>query len=388
MIPLRPTKILLRVVFLALLWFAPPAANAARGASQPAPNHNPSGNPMQQDPDLVTPYEYFSDGLGPGTFDSNPFVALTSSQNRAYTASDLQQTSGGRYFVIVNVTRTGLQTLGLLISSSSQQQLLDYLNSVQVFFVAVAIYSGQDLGFRCGGECYFPDDVGLPNSTTLTGDIDVEMVLQPGGDISSGQEYAVYFVIDPVIAQQGGSHLYHSPSWHSFYTWAVAEGGTLTYELWRNNPGAFEGSQRHSAGQQEPQPLLGDISPDTANFNALITAEASRTSYRLYGGFTGTPRTIDAPASGGSSAACPLPPRMQLGALGIVDATTPTPNRLRSQPSLNGSQIGLIPTNEIFTVIDGPVCANGIQWWQVDYNGRTGWTAEGQNGTYYIRPYS
>ena len=31
-------------------------------------------------------------------------------------------------------------------------------------------------------------------------------------------------------------------------------------------------------------------------------------------------------------------------------------------------------------VLSGPVCANGLTWWQVNYRGMIGWTVEGQNG--------
>jgi hypothetical protein len=220
-----------------------------------------------------------------------------------------------------------------------------------------------------------------------TGDIDVEMALLPRGSVNRNQDYVVYFAVDPVLSSADQAHLYHSPRWKSVYTWAVADGGSISYQLWRNNPGAYAGEIAHRAGQQTPQPLYDEVSSGTAQYNALITNQANRSSYRLYGGFTGTPQTITPPESINPFPSCPLPPRMTVGQLGIVTADSPLPNRLRSQPSLSGTIITTIPVNEIFSVIGGPECANGILWWRVDYGGRTGWTAEGQNGTYYIRPY-
>ena len=37
-------------------------------------------------------------------------------------------------------------------------------------------------------------------------------------------------------------------------------------------------------------------------------------------------------------------------------------------------------------MIDGPVCNEGYAWWQVDYEGAIGWTAEGDGTTYWTEP--
>ena len=36
----------------------------------------------------------------------------------------------------------------------------------------------------------------------------------------------------------------------------------------------------------------------------------------------------------------------------------------------------------------GPKCGDGMLWWGVNYNGTTGWTAEGKDNEYYIEPVS
>ncbi len=51
-------------------------------------------------------------------------------------------------------------------------------------------------------------------------------------------------------------------------------------------------------------------------------------------------------------------------------------NNLRAEPGLSAARIGRIPPGDIFTVLDGPVCTDGYRWWQVDYAGALGWTAE------------
>ncbi len=83
---------------------------------------------------------------------------------------------------------------------------------------------------------------------------------------------------------------------------------------------------------------------------------------------------------------CPqgVPPRLVVGESGlVVDAL---PNRVRAEPSLQGRMVGEITPGNIFTVLDGPVCADGYAWWQVEFGSITGWTAEGEGTTYWLAP--
>jgi SH3 domain-containing protein len=52
-------------------------------------------------------------------------------------------------------------------------------------------------------------------------------------------------------------------------------------------------------------------------------------------------------------------------------------NNLRAEPGLQAARIGRIPAGDIFRVLDGPRCADNYVWWQVNYVGAVGWTAEG-----------
>jgi hypothetical protein len=63
------------------------------------------------------------------------------------------------------------------------------------------------------------------------------------------------------------------------------------------------------------------------------------------------------------------------------------PNNVRTSPDSNAALVGEIPGGSVFTVLAGPQCdQQGIVWWQVDFDGLIGWTAEGANGTYFIEP--
>jgi len=115
------------------------------------------------------------------------------------------------------------------------------------------------------------------------------------------------------------------------------------------------------------------------NFNNLIgwTAEGEGAVYWVEP-FNG-PLGVDCPKN--------LPSRLVAGNQGRV--VPGIPNALRSQPSKNNTTstiLGGIPSKGVFTVINGPTCADGYAWWQVNYNGVVGWTPEGENGVYWLEP--
>lgn len=77
--------------------------------------------------------------------------------------------------------------------------------------------------------------------------------------------------------------------------------------------------------------------------------------------------------------------RMVIGDTGRIIAPT-VPNRLRSLPSTDGDIVGELPGRSEFAVLDGPACGGVYTWFFVEYNGITGWTAEGTGQNYYIEP--
>lgn len=84
-----------------------------------------------------------------------------------------------------------------------------------------------------------------------------------------------------------------------------------------------------------------------------------------------------------------LPPRLTIGQQARVTEGG-IPNLLRDGPGQSGKLLGEIPSGGVFNVLDGPRCStlDKIIWWQVNYNGTVGWTAEGQTGSYWLEPLS
>ena len=52
-------------------------------------------------------------------------------------------------------------------------------------------------------------------------------------------------------------------------------------------------------------------------------------------------------------------------------------NNMRDNPTTGGTKVGEIPGGGTFSVLDGPTCADGYVWWQVDTMGWSvgRWTA-------------
>jgi hypothetical protein len=85
---------------------------------------------------------------------------------------------------------------------------------------------------------------------------------------------------------------------------------------------------------------------------------------------------------------CALPTRLIVSEEGRV-LQEMTVN-VRQEPGISGEYLGRMPDAAMFTVLDGPTCVDGYQWWQVDYHhaedGMVGWVAEGDIEEYWLEP--
>ena len=70
-----------------------------------------------------------------------------------------------------------------------------------------------------------------------------------------------------------------------------------------------------------------------------------------------------------------------------VSVTDPRPLNLRSGVGTGSDVIAQIQAGEIFYVLEGPECSQNYAWFRVEYNGRSGWIAEGDTTAYYVEVY-
>ena len=83
---------------------------------------------------------------------------------------------------------------------------------------------------------------------------------------------------------------------------------------------------------------------------------------------------------------CPGTLPSRLTGLSVARVTPGPANNVRAQPSLAGTRSGQIPGSGTVALLGGPVCADNMTWWQVDYNGLVGWTSEGDANGYWMEP--
>jgi len=88
--------------------------------------------------------------------------------------------------------------------------------------------------------------------------------------------------------------------------------------------------------------------------------------------------------------ACPDAPksRLHVGDEAVVGSDPPTANRVRQQASSSSTKVGTINPDEHVEIIGGPQCNQGLVWWEIRSlsSGLTGWTAEGDNSSYWLVP--
>lgn len=94
---------------------------------------------------------------------------------------------------------------------------------------------------------------------------------------------------------------------------------------------------------------------------------------------------VDPTASSGT-VRCPGFMESRLTASSQARVMPGLPNNLRAEPHSDAEELGEIPSGGTMTVITGPVCANNLPWWQVNYGGLVGWTAEGYGDEYWLEP--
>lgn len=99
--------------------------------------------------------------------------------------------------------------------------------------------------------------------------------------------------------------------------------------------------------------------------------------------------TLAAPVSAQDSACPSNPPVLTVGQEGRVlgDVTV----NVRREPRRGDNHVGRMSPYSMFTVLDGPVCADSFRWWRVEYHhieqGVSGWVAEGSaDGQPWLEP--
>lgn len=79
--------------------------------------------------------------------------------------------------------------------------------------------------------------------------------------------------------------------------------------------------------------------------------------------------------------------RLEIGKL--VQLIGNEPNRVRKEPQKGDNVVGQFVADETYILLDGPVCAERLVWWEIAdprLPGGSGWTAEGDCQDYWLEP--
>jgi hypothetical protein len=256
------------------------------------------------------------------------------------------------------------------------------------------------------GELEFPEGYGLG---TGEGVWDVFWV-DDGGEEALGivfldDHFEVYYPEIGTSEQVKGLELYSLPASEDAVSllyapvlgegndWAIREGDTFTalptspelYELSKlaispdGDAAAYVDDQvyvwRDGAALPVPMTELANLFDPVSLVWAPLGWRAFRDDVPILGA-SGEPIT------------CPgfMVSRLIVGERGSV--SDDLPNNVRQEPNSASPRIGEIPSGGEFAILAGPICAENLAWWQVDYNGLIGWTAEGQREEYWLQPLS
>jgi|GEM_PF-1431565 len=85
---------------------------------------------------------------------------------------------------------------------------------------------------------------------------------------------------------------------------------------------------------------------------------------------------------------CSIAPtrNVRVGDIARISDADSRSNRFRELPTTHSTStlIGMIPVGGMFEIIGGPRCADGYRWWNVVYDGLTGWTSDGEGDVHFF----
>lgn len=154
--------------------------------------------------------------------------------------------------------------------------------------------------------------------------------------------------------------------------------------LMLGNNNSQSSRESYSSNQSSPTQKVSNSQSANSSAQSVSTHATSTPVIRS----TNTPR-ISTASSG--SVKCPGTPssRMKVDIKGRVTYNNNVPLRLRKEPGIKkGTWIKDLSEGTRFTVIGGPVCADGYLWWEIHTReDLEGWSAEADDKYYFMEPF-
>jgi hypothetical protein len=243
----------------------------------------------------------------------------------------------------------------------SQTRIPDNSTPVVTDFDWIMTTQGAQLGLLLGDGTWQLVDPNTGTRQPVAAPVELYSLLAPDTSL------AFRFTIDP-----NANDYWHNHDWEAVYP----DGRTVPLAYHGHDLLIAPGGNSYAYVDQD-----GVISINDTQTSAVVQPASLASGYWGPTGWRLGVGTVTQPA-----AACPgaPPPRLVVGAQARVILST-SPNNLRDAP-VTGAVLAQIPAGGAFTVLAGPTCANAMNWWQVNYNGTVGWTAEGDASGYWLEP--
>jgi hypothetical protein len=123
---------------------------------------------------------------------------------------------------------------------------------------------------------------------------------------------------------------------------------------------------------KKPDSNSPTVPPGTVAANITVATTPGSTTAAGTGATTGTSKTTAAATTAAATTAAATTPATKTA---VVKGTGGDGLNMRETPSKTGTKITSIKDGEKVTVKDGPKDADGLTWYQIEYNGKTGWAA-------------
>ncbi|MBN9391241.1 MAG: SH3 domain-containing protein [Chloroflexi bacterium] len=123
---------------------------------------------------------------------------------------------------------------------------------------------------------------------------------------------------------------------------------------------------------KKPDSNSPTVPPGTAAASVTIATTPGSTTSAGTGATTGASKTTAAGTTAAATTAAATTPATKTA---VVKGTGGDGLNMRETPSKTGNKLASIKDGEKVTIKDGPKDADGLTWYQIEYNGKTGWAA-------------
>ena len=174
------------------------------------------------------------------------------------------------------------------------------------------------------------------------------------------------------------------------WCFVAQRGDSITIESWRTSGNLAPALALHY-GDIDTNPVVGDENRDGGDFAQIrgfiapAYGEYFITAGRKCCGTGWYQLKLEIEPAQEPPRSCSTPPRLRIG--GSARNSSDSNNNVRSSARVGARVVGSLRPGDVADVLDGPVYADGYNWWRVRRGSLAGWTAESGDCEYWMTPH-